>query len=39
MDTKDTAETTVPSVHQPSQRQRPNLLVNLNLRSLYLQCP
>ena len=23
----------------PTQRQRPNLLVNRNLRSLYLQCP
>ena len=34
MDTKDTAEMTAPSSHQS-----PNLLVNLNLRSLYLQCP
>ena len=28
-----------PQWHQASQRQRPNPLVNLNLRSLYLQCP
>ena len=39
MDTKDTAETKVPQWHQPSQRQRQNLLVNLKFRSLYGQCP
>ena len=39
MDTKDTAETTVPEWQQRSWHESPNLLVNLNLRTLYLQCP